>query len=146
MATYISNNSLSLYTKTGILQSRPYGSKYKIVTDDVGVMAIIGSVTKKDLTRIGSFALMGLIGIIIASVINLFVGNGIADIVISIIGIIIFIGLTAYDAQKIKQMMMAAEDVNDETQKLAVIGALSLYLDFINLFLYLLRFFGRGRS
>ena len=111
-----------------------------------GVMAVIGSVTKKDLTRIGSFALMGLIGIIIASVINLFVGNGIADIVISIIGIIIFIGLTAYDAQKIKQMMMAAEDVNDETQKLAVIGALSLYLDFINLFLYLLRIFGSSRD
>ena len=108
-----------------------------------GVMAVIGSVTKKDLTRLGSIALMGLIGIIIATLINLFVGNGIADIVISVIGILVFVGLTAYDAQKIKQMMLAADDVNDETQKLAVIGALSLYLDFINLFLYLLRFFGR---
>lgn len=111
-----------------------------------GAMAVIGSVTKKDLTKIGSYALMGLIGVIIASVINIFVGNGVMDIIISIIGILIFVGLTTYDAQKIKQMMLAADDVNDETQKLAVIGALSLYLDFINLFLYLLRFLGRGRN
>ena len=128
------------YTMTSI------ATTFFVTAGTFGVMAVIGSVTKKDLTRIGSLALMGLIGIIIASIINIFVGNGIADIVISIIGIIIFIGLTAYDAQKIKQMMMAADDVNDETQKLAVIGALSLYLDFINLFLYLLRFFGRGRN
>ncbi|MBR3443758.1 MAG: Bax inhibitor-1/YccA family protein [Bacteroidaceae bacterium] len=111
-----------------------------------GAMAVVGSVTKKDLTRIGSLAFMGLIGVVIASLINLFVGNGIFDIIISIIGIITFLGLTAYDAQKIKQMMLAADDVNNETQKLAVVGALSLYLDFINLFLYLLRFFGRGRN
>ena len=128
------------YTMTSI------ATTFFVTAGTFGVMAVIGSVTKKDLTRIGSFALMGLIGIIIASIINIFVGNGIADIVISIIGIIIFIGLTAYDAQKIKQMMLAVDDVNDETQKLAVIGALSLYLDFINLFLYLLRFFGRGRN
>ena len=111
-----------------------------------GAMAVVGSVTKKDLTRIGSLAFMGLIGVVIASLINLFVGNGIFDIIISIIGIITFLGLTAYDAQKIKQMMLAADDVNNETQKLAVVGALSLYLDFINLFLYLLRFLGRGRN
>ena len=128
------------YTMTSL------ATTFFVTAGTFGVMAVIGSVTKKDLTKIGSYALMGLIGIIIASVVNIFVGNGIADIVISVIGILIFVGLTAYDAQKIKQMMLEADDVNDETQKLAVVGALSLYLDFVNLFLYLLRFFGRSRN
>ena len=108
-------------------------------------MAVIGTVTKTDLTKLGSILLMALIGIIIATVVNLFLHNETMDIVISGIGVLVFTGLTAYDAQKIKLMAEQAEEVNDSTQKIAVLGALSLYLDFINLFLYLLRFMGRDR-
>ena len=90
---------------------------------------------------------MALIGLIIASVVNIFLKNYMMDIVISAIGVLIFVGLTAYDAQKIKEMMYEnGSEVNDFTQKLAVLGALSLYLDFINLFLYLLRFLGKSRN
>ena len=110
-------------------------------------MAFIGYTTKKDLTKIGGILLMALIGLIIASVVNIFLKNSMMDIVISAIGVLIFVGLTAYDAQKIKEMMLdSGTEVNDFTQKLAVFGALSLYLDFINLFLYLLRFLGKQRS
>ncbi len=105
-------------------------------------MAVVGTVTKTDLTKLGSILLMALIGIIIATVVNLFLHNETMDIVISGIGVLVFTGLTAYDAQKIKLMAEQAEEVNDSTQKIAVLGALSLYLDFINLFLYLLRFMG----
>ena len=105
-------------------------------------MAVVGTVTKTDLTKLGSILLMALIGIIIATVVNLILHNETMDIVISGIGVLVFTGLTAYDAQKIKLMAEQAEEVNDSTQKIAVLGALSLYLDFINLFLYLLRFLG----
>ena len=108
-------------------------------------MAVVGTVTKTDLTKLGSILLMALIGIIIATVVNLFLHNETMDIVISGIGVLVFTGLTAYDAQKIKLMAEQAEEVNDSTQKIAVLGALSLYLDFINLFLYLLRFLGNRK-
>ena len=85
---------------------------------------------------------MALIGLIVATVVNIFLKNSMMDMIISGIGVLIFTGLTAYDAKKIKALTTGMED-NDETQKLAVMGALSLYLDFVNLFLYLLRFFGR---
>lgn len=107
-----------------------------------GVMAFIGTVTKSDLTKMGQILTMALVGMIIAIVVNLFLGNGMLDIIISVVGILVFTGLTAYDAQKIKQMLINCNEVNDQTQKLSVIGALSLYLDFINLFIYLLRFLG----
>lgn len=107
-------------------------------------MAVVGTITKRDLSKMGSILLMALIGLIIASIVNIFLKNSMLDLIVSAIGVLIFVGLTAYDAQKIRQMMEAyGEDVNSQTQKLAVIGALTLYLDFINLFLYLLRFFGR---
>ena len=108
-------------------------------------MAVVGTVTKTDLTKMGSILMMALIGIIIATVVNLFLHNETMDIVISGIGVLVFTGLTAYDAQKIKLMAEQAEEVNDSTQKIAVLGALSLYLDFINLFLYLLRFMGNRK-
>ena len=107
-----------------------------------GVMAFIGTVTKSDLTKMGQILTMALVGMLIAIVVNLFLGNGMLDIIISVVGILVFTGLTAYDAQKIKQMLINCNEVNDQTQKLSVIGALSLYLDFINLFIYLLRFLG----
>ncbi|MCQ2370034.1 MAG: Bax inhibitor-1/YccA family protein [Paludibacteraceae bacterium] len=109
-----------------------------------GAMALIGTFTKKDLSGIGRFAIMALIGLIIASLVNMFVQSSQLGWIISFIGVILFAALTSYDAQKIKQMLTTyATDVNESTQKIALLGSLSLYLDFINLFLYLLRFLGR---
>lgn len=112
-----------------------------------GAMSLYGLYTKRDLTGMGSFLRMGLFGLIIAMVINMFVRSSMAELSISILGIIIFLGLTAYDTAKIKAMAGAFDGRDEElTGKVAVIGALALYLDFINIFLYMLRFFGRERN
>ncbi|MBQ6002417.1 MAG: Bax inhibitor-1/YccA family protein [Synergistaceae bacterium] len=112
-----------------------------------GAMSVYGIYTKRDITSWGSFLHMGLWGLIIAMVINLLVGSSAAETVISVIGIIVFMGLTAYDTAKIKALAEGAEMSDDETAgKIAVMGALELYLDFINLFLYLLRLFGKRRD
>lgn len=107
-------------------------------------MSIYGFVTKKDLNTFGSYCVMGLFGIIIASLVNLFVHSSTLEWIVSFIGVGIFMGLTAWDTQKIKESAYSIEPSG--VGKLAVIGALSLYLDFINMFLYLLRFFGNGRN
>ena len=109
-----------------------------------GAMSIYGYTTKRDLTKFGSFLMMGLIGIIIASLVNIFLKSSMMYFAISIIGVLIFVGLTAYDTQKIKNMY-AASDSNEVIGKKAVMGALTLYLDFINLFIMLLRLFGQRR-
>jgi len=106
-----------------------------------GVMALLGATTKTDLTKMGSFLMMALFGIIIASLINMFTHSPMMDYIISIVGVIVFTGLTAYDVQKIKNM--DAEFSGEGRAKIGLMGALSLYLDFINLFLMLLRLFGR---
>ncbi len=106
-------------------------------------MAIIGYTTKTDLTSLGKILMMALIGLIIATVVNLFIKSSGFTLILSYVGVLIFVGLTAYDSQKIKQMLLQAPDAGETAQKLALLGALSLYLDFINLFLYLLRIFGR---
>lgn len=106
-------------------------------------MSIYGYTTKRDLTKLGSFLIMALIGLIICSIVNIFWANSTMDWIISFAGVIIFIGLTAWDTQKIKEMAQETDEMN--AGKLATIGALSLYLDFINLFLYLLRLLG-GRD
>ena len=107
-----------------------------------GTMAVAGYTTNTDLTKMGSLLYMGLIGIIIASVVNWFIGSAGLDYIISFIGVLVFTGMTAYDMQKIKQIGMQIEHQSEDGRKMAVMGALSLYLDFINLFLFLLRFFG----
>ena len=109
-----------------------------------GAMSIYGYTTKRDLTKLGSFLMMGLIGIIIASLVNIFLKSSMMYFAISIIGVLIFVGLTAYDTQKIKNMY-AASDSGELMGKKAVMGALTLYLDFINLFIMLLRLFGQRR-
>ncbi len=106
-----------------------------------GSMSLYGYTTKRDLSGMGAFLMMGLIGIIIASIVNIFVGSSMLDFAISVIGVLVFVGLTAYDTQKIKEAY--AENIGAEgLGKLAIMGALNLYLDFINLFLMLLRLFG----
>lgn len=115
-----------------------------ITTGMFGVMALVGATTKRDLSKLGSILFMALIGLIIASLVNIFLRSSGLDWIISLIGVVLFTALTAYDVQRVKQLA-AESDLYDDTQvgRLAVISALSLYLDFINLFLYLLRFFGR---
>ncbi|MBR0273322.1 MAG: Bax inhibitor-1/YccA family protein [Bacteroidaceae bacterium] len=117
-----------------------------------GAMSLYGYTTKKDLSGLGGYLIMGLIGLIIASVINIFWANSTLDAIITYIGVFIFVGLTAYDTQKIKQMSAAVETGAEmgyadaaAPRRIAILGALTLYLDFINLFLYLLRLFGRRR-
>ena len=115
-----------------------------ITAGTFGAMSIYGYTTKRDLTKLGSFLMMGLIGIIIASLVNIFLKSSMMYFVISIIGVLIFVGLTAYDTQKIKNMYSANETVEISGKK-AIMGALTLYLDFINLFIMLLRLFGQRR-
>ncbi|WP_337383219.1 Bax inhibitor-1/YccA family protein [Prevotella sp.] len=117
-----------------------------ITAGTFGAMALVGYTTKTDLTSMGKLLFMALLGIIIASVVNIFVASSGLDLILSYVGVLVFVGLTAYDTQKIKQMCQAAPDAGESAQKLALIGALSLYLDFINLFLYLLRIFGNNRD
>jgi len=107
-------------------------------------MSVFGYVTKTDLTRWRSFLMMGLIGVIIAAVVNMFLHSSQLQFLVSVIGVIVFVGLTAYDTQKIKRMYFAA-DGHDMVGKKVIMGALTLYLDFINLFLMLLRLFGGRR-
>ena len=106
------------------------------------VMAIAGWTTSTDLTKFGSLLFMALIGLIIASVVNWFMNSAMMDYVISIFGVLIFTGLTAYDVQKLKRIGSGIEIATEEGTKLAIWGAVSLYLDFVNLFLFLLRLFG----
>lgn len=121
-------------------------SVFFITAGTFGVMALIGYTTKKDLTSLGKILFMALIGLIIATLVNVFLVKSTGfDLILSYAGVLIFVGLTAYDSQKIKHMLMQAPDAGESAQKLALLGALTLYLDFINLFIYMLRIFGDRR-
>lgn len=112
-----------------------------------GAMSLYGLLTKKDLTSFGSFLFMGLIGIVIASVVNIFTKSAMLDFVISCVGVLVFLGLTAYDTQKLRVMgEMAPADDATAVRRGTILGALTLYLDFINLFLMMLRLFGSNRD
>jgi uncharacterized protein len=107
-----------------------------------GVMSVVGYTTKTDLTNFGSIMMMGLVGIIIASLINMFMHSDTMDYIISFVGVLVFTGLTAYDVQKLKNIGAGIEFGTAEASKLVIMGALNLYMDFINLFIMLLRLFG----
>lgn len=121
------------------------GITFAITAVMFGIMSLYGYITKTDLTTVGNIAFMGLIGIILASLTNLFFQNSAVDSIITYIGIIIFVALTAYDTQKIKSFNIIGNEGTEEDHKESIIGALTLYLDFINLFLMLLRVFGRRK-
>ena len=114
-----------------------------ITAGTFGAMAFIGYTTKTDLSKMGKIVIMALIGLVIATLVNLFIKSSGFTMILSYVGVLVFVGLTAYDTQKIKQMLLQAPDAGEGAQKIALLGALSLYLDFINLFIYLLRIFGR---
>ena len=129
------------YTSTSI------ATAFFVTAGMFAAMSFIGFVTKKDLSSFGSFFTMALIGLIIASVVNIFLNSSVMYWIITYVGVLLFVGLTAYDTQKIKQMLIEyGDEVNDSTQKLALIGSLSLYLDFIHQFLYILRLFGNNKE
>ena len=115
-----------------------------ITSGTFAAMSLYGYTTKRDLTRLGGFLFMGLIGIIIASLVNMFIGSSALQFAISVIGVLVFVGLTAYDTQSIKNMYFAGDSENIGSKK-ALMGALRLYLDFINLFILLLQLFGQRR-
>ena len=114
-----------------------------ITAGTFGAMALVGYTTKTDLTSLGKILFMALIGLIIATLVNVFIKSSGMTLILSYIGVLVFVGLTAYDSQKIKQMLLQAPDAGEGAQKLALLGALTLYLDFVNLFIYLLRIFGK---
>lgn len=118
---------------------------FAITAVTFGVMSVYGYITKTDLTRVGNILFMGLIGLVILSVVNMFLNTSSLGWAISILGLFVFLGLTAYDTQRIKQYYYAIEGNYELSRKTAIMGALKLYLDFINLFLILLRLFGRRR-
>lgn len=129
-----------MYTMTSI------ASVFLITAGTFGVMSVYGSVTKTDLSRMGNLCLMGLFGLILATLVNFFFENSFLQLILSYAGILIFTGLTAYDTQRIRRLAETYDaNATDIGQKIAIIGALSLYLDFINLFLYILRFAGDRR-
>lgn len=143
-------SALNGATLSAILLVYPMASIFKafvVCTGMFAAMSVYGATTKKDLTAWGSFLFMGLIGIIIASIVNIFMASSALDFIISGVGVLIFTGLTAYDTQKLKEMGESAPmDDTLAVRRGTILGALTLYLDFINLFLFLLRFFGGSRD
>ncbi len=121
------------------------GMVFFITASTFGVMALIGYTTKTDLSKMGNILYMALFGLVIATVVNLFVHSSGFQLILSYVGVLIFVGLTAYDTQKIKQLLYDQETADEGAQKLALLGALSLYLDFVNLFIYLLRILGNRK-
>lgn len=143
---YSALNGLTMSFIFLIYTAESIGSTFFITGATFAIMSIYGYVTKKDLTAIGSLLMMALIGMIIASLVNMFFKNEMLYWITTYAGILIFTGLIAYDTQKIKEMNIIGNEGTEEDRKEAVMGALSLYLDFINLFLLLLRVFGRTKD
>ncbi|MDG1238261.1 MAG: Bax inhibitor-1/YccA family protein [Flavobacteriales bacterium] len=139
---YSTLTGISLSTIFSIYTSSSIASTFFISSLTFGVMALTGYTTKTDLTKWGSLLFMGVIGIVIASIINMFLGSSLMHYLISIVGVLVFTGLTAYDVQKIKNIGSQIDEGSQTAQKLMIMGALTLYLDFINLFLMMLRLFG----
>jgi len=140
---YAALNGLTLASIFFLFTAGSIALTFFITAGTFAVMSIYGYTTKADLTRIGNLALMALVGVIIASIANYFLQNETLYWIISYLGVAIFVGLVAYDTQKIKNISATMDIQSSEGKRASVIGALTLYLDFINLFLFLLRLFGR---
>ena len=146
-AVYASLNGLTLSFIFMAYTMESIATTFFVTAGTFGAMSIVGYTIKRDLGTLGRILIMALIGVIIASVVNMFVHSSALQFIVSILGVLIFTGLTAYDTQKIKWMVTQNNGLGEETvMKLALLGSLTLYLDFINLFLYLLRFLGNSRD
>ncbi len=139
---YSALNGLTMAAVFLIFTSASIYTTFLITATTFGIMSLYGYYTKRDLTSMGNLAGMALIGLIIASVVNMFFHNEMLYWITTYAGVLIFVGLTAYDTQKIKNMNIIGNEGTEEDKKEAIMGALTLYLDFINMFLYLLRIFG----
>ena len=139
---YAMANGLTLSLIFVIFTASSIASSFFITAGTFAVMSIYGYFTKSDLTSMGRILMMGLIGLIIASIVNIFMKSTMMHWIISYVGVFIFTGLIAYDTQKIKEMNIIGNEGTDEDTKESLMGALTLYLDFVNLFLYILRIFG----
>ncbi|MDY6205367.1 MAG: Bax inhibitor-1/YccA family protein [Prevotella sp.] len=135
-------NGLSLSTIFIVYQIASIAKVFFITAGTFAAMGLFGYYTKTDLSSLGRILFMALIGLIIATIVNLFLKSSGLDMILSYVGVLIFVGLTAWDTQKIKTMLAQCESPDEEAHKIALLGALSLYLDFINLFIYMLRIFG----
>lgn len=142
---YSALNGLTLSVIFLIFTTGSLASTFFICAGTFTAMSIYGYITKTDLTRIGNLAFMALIGLILASIVNFFLKSEMLYWIVTYVGVLIFIGLIAYDTQKIKQMHLQGFEGEEQAQKGAIMGALRLYLDFINLFLFLLRIFGKRK-
>jgi FtsH-binding integral membrane protein len=136
-------NGLTLSVIFLVYSASSIATTFLVTAGTFGAMSLYGYTTKRDLTTMGNLLFMALIGLVLASVVNIFFRNPMFYWISTYAGILIFVGLTAYDTQKIKEMNIIGNEGTDEDRKEAIMGALTLYLDFINLFLYLLRLFGR---
>ncbi|MBO6620933.1 MAG: Bax inhibitor-1/YccA family protein [Balneola sp.] len=142
---YSALNGVTLSVLFYVYTSASIASTFFITAGTFGICSAYGYFTKKDLTSIGGFLFMAIIGIIIATIVNIFLASSTLYWIISYAGVAIFIGLTAYDTQKIKNMSLELDADSEQGKKGAVMGALALYLDFINMFIFLLRIFGNRR-
>jgi FtsH-binding integral membrane protein len=138
-------NGLTLSCIFVVYTEESIASTFFVTAGTFAVMSIYGYTTKTDLTKWGNLLFMGLVGLIIASLANMFMKSEMLYWITTYVGVFIFVGLTAYDTQKIKNMNIIGNEGTDDDKKEAIMGALTLYLDFINLFLYLLRIFGRKK-
>ena len=145
MAAYSVLNGVTMASIFVVYEMASIATTFFVTAGTFAAMAIVGYTTKKDLNKMGGIIMMALIGLIIATIVNFFLQSDTMSYIVSGIGVLVFTGLTAYDSQKIKGMLMQCDTVNDGTQKLALLGSLTLYLDFVNLFLYLLRFLGNRK-
>lgn len=141
-AGYSILNGLTLSPIFLVYTSTSIATTFFISAGTFLAMAVVGFTTKRDMSKMGSILMMALFGLIIALLVNMFLQNSMMDLVISIVGVLLFTGLTMYDVNRIKAMLSMAGEENESTKKIALLGSLALYLDFINIFLYLLRFFG----
>ncbi len=144
-ALYSVLNGLTLASIFFIFTAQSIANVFFIAAGTFAAMSAYGYLTKKDLSKMGNIMIMALIGLIIASVVNIFLKSEMLYWISSYVGVLIFVGLIAYDTQKLKKMNVMGNEGTDEDKKEAIIGALTLYLDFINLFLFLLRIFGRRK-
>ena len=144
-AVYSLLNGVTLSPIFLVYTGESIASTFFITAGTFGTMAVFGYTTKRDLSSWGSYLMMALIGLIIASVVNIFLGSSLLMWAISYLGVLLFVGLTAYDTQQLKAMIAASIGDEEQTKKVALLGALNLYLDFINLFIYLLRILGKRR-
>ncbi len=138
-------NGVTLSLLVLVYTSSSIAITFGVTACTFGIMSLFGFTTQRDLTKLGSLLIMALIGMVLASLVNLFLNNSAVYWIVTYVGILIFVGLIAYDTQKLKRMSLALGDNGELTQKASIMGALALYLDFINLFLLLLRLLGRRR-